>query len=107
MPSRSQEGNVTSINAIIFVLSRHLETDSATCVSYCLARGYAVAAIVRDDWGAAMKALCTFAASVVVVARLEHLDETCTPRMEVAADMPVTDGPRGERTRLLKRTEGE
>lgn len=90
-------------NALVFVLSRYFDSDGPRCVEYCTAQGYHIAAVVRDDWAGAMKAVCAGVASVVVVADKEHLDETCTPRMEVAADRPAVEGPRGRRTHMLRR----
>ena len=62
-----------------------------------------MAAIVMDDYDAALQALCTTEATVLVVAHADRLDETCTPRMEIAASAPVAPGPRGRRTSLLRR----
>lgn len=93
-------------SAIVFVLTKHLETDAGLCIDYCAARGYDLAALVRDDWAAALSALHIGVASILVVANVDHLDDSCTPRMEVAAELPVAEGPKGRRIRMLRRNGG-
>ncbi len=61
------------------------------CISYALARGYQLAAIVRD-WQQIDRMLRTGRAGVVVVAREEHRaaedDPTATVRIQVPDPMP-------------------
>lgn len=72
--------------AVIFVPSVADYADyAAQCFAYCATRGYEVLGVpAPGDWDAAAQALKTGAATVLVVARSEHLDPNREPRVEVA-----------------------
>lgn len=90
------------INAVVYVLTRYLESDTAVCAAYCAAMGYKIAAIVKDDYQAALHELCFPAVTVLVVAKPERLTEQCTPRTEIAS-LQSGPGPRGRRIETLRR----
>jgi hypothetical protein len=91
-------------NAVIFALTRYLENDATVCTAYCTARGYEVAAIVVNNWHAALALLAEGAATVLVVAELDRIAGQ-TPRVEVAgAQSSPTET--GRRTRALRRNAG-
>jgi hypothetical protein len=71
--------------AVIFVPAEHVAIHVTQCLSYCGARGYKVAGVVRGNWEAAANMLATGAAGVLVTARLEHLNPDREPRTEVAS----------------------
>jgi hypothetical protein len=76
-------------HAVVYVLTRYLEADTSDCAAYCAAMGYKIAAIVKDDYHAALHALCLPGVTVLVVARAERLTDQCTPRTEIAGGPPV------------------
>jgi len=96
--------------AIVFVPSDRLLPDAHRCITHCLAQGYHMIGVVRDDWGEAMRLLQTGTADVIVVADEEHLDPNRTPRIEVVAHYQTSHrhgrpiSGRRTRTRTLKRT---
>lgn len=90
-------------SAIAFVLSKYLEADTSACAAYCAARGYQLAAIVKDDYPAALRALCASAATVLVVAHADRLTDECTPRTEMAAGEPVIPTGADQRRRRTSR----
>lgn len=86
-------------HAIIFVLSQYLLPDADRCIRHCLAHGYFVVGVVKDNWGQAMEYLHDGTATVLVVADPRHLDPNREPRIEV-----VAEGTAGQpRTRMLRR----
>jgi hypothetical protein len=92
-------------SAVVFVLTKYLETDTAQCASYCQAMGYDLVAVVKDNYAAALDALCITGAAVLVVATAETLTDECTPRTEIAEDRSAP-GPRGRRIRAFRRNAG-
>lgn len=104
--------------ALVLVLSKRLFPDTKICIDYCLAHGYAVVGVIRDDWDRAIEYLYQRKAHVLVVADDRTLQPDRTPRVEVVAHQhtkptrpDVPTGARGgkhrrgrnERTSLLKR----
>lgn len=97
-------------NAVVFVLSQHLLPDAERCIAHCLAQGYHMIGLIKDDWEAAMKMLHEGKASVIVAADPQHVDPLREPRVEfVALHRPRNAGPaasrpgKGERTQLIRR----
>ncbi|MDT4991401.1 MAG: hypothetical protein QOH97_1293 [Actinoplanes sp.] len=89
--------------AVVFVPIVNVELFVTQCLTYCSAQGYQVAGIIRGDWGNAADMLRRGLASVIVVARAEHLDPNREPRVEIvehARRSPVTEG---RRTQLRRR----
>lgn len=94
-------------SAIVFALTQHLITDADRCINYCLAHGYDMVGVVKDDWARAIEYLTTGVASVLVVASTDHIPPDATPRIEVVADAPPAHpGPAHERTRMVRRNAG-
>lgn len=105
-----------NVDAIVFVMSSHLLPDADRCIRYCLARGYRMIGVVRDDWAAATRMLLDGRAQVLVVADPQHLDPDRLPRVEyvcheepaasnhVAGAVRPKPGSRTERTRVISRT---
>lgn len=86
--------------ALVFVLGRYLRPDAEACVHYCLARGYHVVGIVKDDWAAAVNLVRQGKATVIVAADPHHLDPQRTPRVEFASE----NGPDGQhRPRIVEK----
>lgn len=102
------------INAVVFVLTQHLLPDSDRCISYCLARGYRMVGLVKDDWEAAIAMLITGKASVIVAESPDHVPADRQPRVEYVSHAgparPENAGPgigqRETRTRLIRRNAG-
>jgi hypothetical protein len=92
-------------SAVVFVLTRYLESDATQCAAYCAARGYDIAAIVVDNWHGALAQLSQGAATVLVVAELDRMNGN-TPRVEVAGDQS-SPTPAGRRTHAVRRTAEE
>lgn len=92
--------------AVVFIPAAvHLATYAAQCLDYCANRGYEVCGIVTEDWPSVVKLVGAQAATVVVVARAEHLDPEREPRIEIAANAAAS---RYEtRTRLIRRNAAE
>lgn len=86
--------------AIIFVLSQYLLPDADRCIRHCLANGYSVVGVVKDNWRQAMEYLNDGTASVLVVADPRHLDPQREPRIEVVAE----GTGKGRRTRIVRGT---
>lgn len=82
--------------AVIFVPAiAAYATFAAACFNHCAAQGYDVLGVpVPGDWPAAANALKTGTATVLVVARPDHLDPTREPRVEIAGQpaVPVAVG---------------
>ena len=76
--------------AMVFVLSGRLNPDADICIRYCLAHGYHVAGVVRDDWYTVCGYLYRGEADVVVVADAHSLDPERAPRVEVVAHETTT-----------------
>lgn len=113
--------------AMILVLSHRLYPDVQTCIEYCLAMGYHMCGVIKDDWKIAVEYLYKGEADVIVVADGRTLHPDRTPRVEVVAhqrsqpdrpDIPAghrgsDDRPEGsppahgERTHMIKRSEEE
>jgi hypothetical protein len=72
--------------AVVFVPAAHIAPYAKQCLDYCAARGYDIAGVVRDDWTAAVAMMANHSASVIVVARREHLDPHREPRLEILAE---------------------
>lgn len=94
--------------AVVFVLTQHLTPDAPRCIDYCLARGYHMKALIKDDWSKAISYITSGLATVLVVADVDHLDPGRTPRIEVVADRlrndpPAGGGERRHRTSRLNR----
>jgi hypothetical protein len=90
-------------SAVLYVVSKYLETDTAQCAAFCSARGYEIAAVVKDDYGAALKMLCTMTAAVLVVAHPDRLTADCTPRTEIVGGEPVIPAAANHRRRRTRR----
>lgn len=82
--------------AVIFVPAvATYATHAAHCFMHCAAQGYHVLGVpIPGDWASAAKALMTGTATVLVVARPDHLDPRREPRIEIAGQpaMPVAVG---------------
>lgn len=87
--------------AVIFVPATHFELYASQCLTYCAARGYEVAGIVTGTWSSAISVLASRTATVLVVARAEHLDPDREPRLEIVAQADA--GPVHQRTRMVRR----
>lgn len=91
--------------AIVFVPTSHLLPDAEKGINHCLAHGYEMIGVVKDDWGKAMEYLHDGTADVLVVADDEHLDPDREPRIEVVnqralpATPPRNAGPVPRRQR--------
>lgn len=106
----------TTTHAIVFVLSGRLLPDADRCIQYCIARGYEMSGVIRDNWEIAMQYLADGRAEVLVVADERSFVDR-TPRVEVAAHAPAISadpngnpkaaGRRNERTHLVRRTAEE
>jgi hypothetical protein len=85
--------------AVVFVLSQYLMPDAERCITYCLARGYDMIGVIKDDWDAAFGMLVAGTVTVVVAADPHHVDPGRTPRVEYVAHV----GPQGQhRPRLIE-----
>lgn len=99
-----------NVEAIVFVMSNHLITDADRCIKYCLARGYHMVGVIKDDWMAAMDMLHDGRAEVLVIADPQHLPADRAPRVEYVAfeDPHATDhapgAPRSARNQRTERT---
>jgi hypothetical protein len=89
--------------AMVFVLSDRLLPDAQICIDYCLAQGYVMGGVIRDDWQKAVDYLYTGEAGVIIAASDETLDPDRTPRVEVVAHMPVRGRTCVPRTRVIRR----
>lgn len=85
--------------AVVFVPATAIVPFAKQCLDYCAARGYEIAGVIRGDWAAVARMLITGAASIVVVARREHLDPDREPRVEVLAEVASLALPRTARNR--------
>lgn len=72
-------------HAIVYVLTSRLLPDADICINYCLAHGYHVVGVVRDDWRTACGYLYRGEADVAVVADARSLNPQRAPRVEVVA----------------------
>jgi len=92
-------------SAIVFVATQYLLTDAHRCINHCIAHGYHMVGLVKDDWGKAMEYLHEGKASVLVIADPEHLDPDREPRIEIVADeeKPPAD-PTGRQIRTSRIT---
>lgn len=73
--------------AVVFVPAADIVPYANQCLEYCISRGYEIAGVIRDDYSAAAEMLLSGAATVLVVARREHLDPGREPRLEVLAEV--------------------
>lgn len=87
-PARTRTNGETVTSAVIFIPAGQLDLYASTCSNYCLAKGYHVASLVHD-WRGVIDVLQSGRATVIVVARLDHIDPTWEPRVEVAASAVV------------------
>lgn len=94
--------------AVIFVPDHLVEQFAPQCLAYCTARGYTIAGVIQGDWQAALAMLADELATVIVVARRDHLPADGGPRIEVASETTATrepnqrpDSPRRRRPRRL------
>jgi hypothetical protein len=87
------------INAVVFIPAEHLAQHLGQCLTYCEAKGYKLAGVVRDDWCAVARMVAGGIVGVVVVARADHLDPGREPRLEVVAELE----PGHRRTRIIRR----
>lgn len=71
--------------ALVFVLSCRLFPDAQACIEFCLAHGYRMVGVIRDDWLKACEYLYEGKADVLVVADERSLDPNRSPRVEVVA----------------------
>lgn len=101
------------INAVVFVVTKHLLPDTERCISYCLARGYHMIGVVKDDWAAAIAMLVDGRASVVVADSPDHIPADREPRVEYVCHAGRTRpnagpgiSPRETRTRVIRRNAG-
>lgn len=91
-----------AIAAFIVVPAATSTTHAAACFAYLEAQGWTFGGLFTDFQEAWVLA-CAGAASVVVVARPDHIDPHHAPRVEVAnldrgrAAPPRNDGPRRQR----------
>ena len=84
---------------VVFVVTKHLLPDAARCIGYCVARGYHVIGIIKDDWSAAINMLIDKQAAAIVAADPSHLDPNRVPRVEYV----IHHGPGGQdRPRLME-----
>jgi hypothetical protein len=101
-------------NAVVFVLGNRLILDGNICLQYCLAHGYNMIGVVKDDWRQALDYLHDGTAAVLVVADERSFADQ-SPRIEVVAHAgtrtpngnPKAAGRRNERTHLVRRTAAE
>lgn len=78
--------------AIVFVPAEMpLDLYLSRCMAYCESRGYTFGGVLRD-YTAGLQALLDSHASVIVVARGDHLDPNRVPRVEVVADAAPIGG---------------
>lgn len=68
----------------------HIELWASQCLTYCTTMGYDIAGVIHGDWPAALAMLTGGLATVVVVARRDHLPPDGGPRIEVAGEQPAT-----------------
>lgn len=100
------------INAVVFVLTQHLLPDTERCITYCLARGYHMVGVVKDDWAAAIAMLIDGRASVIVADSPDHVPPDREPRVEYVCHAGRTrpsnagpgSSPRETRTRVIRRS---
>lgn len=90
------------IEAIVFCLSARLFPDAGRCIDYCIAMGYHMGGVIRDDWHAAIEHIYTGKAQVLVVADVDHLDPDRAPRIEVVADRLRNEPPAEGRERRYR-----
>lgn len=94
----------TAIAAFIVVPAATSTTHAAQCFAYLEARGWVFEGLFTD-FQEAWTLACSGAASVVVVARPDHIDPQHAPRVEVAnlhtgrVAPPRNDGPLSRRQR--------
>jgi hypothetical protein len=70
--------------AVIFIPAGQLELYASTCLAYCTTKDYEFGGFVHD-WRGVIDVLHNGLATVVIVARLSHIDPTWEPRVEVAS----------------------
>ncbi len=101
----------TQIRAMVFVLSHRLLPDVGICIDYCIAHGYHMDGIVKDDWTKAVDYLYSDKCDVLVVAGDETLDPDRIPRIEAVAhqhtqparpDIPIGRRRPGDRVRGVR-----
>lgn len=87
------------VNAVIFVLSRHLMTDADRCIRHCLMQRYNIVGVIKDDWMAAIRMTREGTATVIIAAGPDRVDPDREPRIEYVTH----DGPHGQhRPRLVE-----
>lgn len=63
-------------NAIIFIpAAGHAVQFASMCLDYCARHGYGVVGVITGNWPAVAQVLLTCQATVLVVARPDHLPE--------------------------------
>lgn len=77
-------GPVTT--AVVFVPDHLFDQHAPECLAYCTACGYEIAGVIQGDWRAALAMLADGLATVIVVARRDHLPPDGGPRIEVASE---------------------
>lgn len=90
--------------AVIFVKSDDFDPHATRCTLYCEERGYEIAGVVMDDWGAVQQMLGDGQASVALVSTEEHLPAQRKPRIEVVAN--AISARWAKRTRVIRRSGG-
>lgn len=100
-------------NAVVFVLTQYLARDADRCIQHCVAHGYTMIGLIKDDWKAAMALALEGKASVIVAASPAHVDPDREPRVEFVAydsPRPTSSAPgisqRETRTRIIRRSGG-
>jgi hypothetical protein len=75
--------------AVVFVLTQYLARDADRCIQHCIAQGYEMIGVVKDDWEAAIALTKKGDASIIVAASPDHVPPDREPRVEyVAYDPP-------------------
>jgi hypothetical protein len=94
--------------AIVFVPPvDDYETHAARCMDYIKRMGYFFQGIVRGRYEEVERMLGDGETSVAIVSIREHLNPQIPARVEIVSEEPTAEGPRGRRTRPVKRSEAE
>lgn len=86
-------------DAAVFILGRRLLPDAGRCIDYCMAQGYNMKALFKDDWREAVEYVDSGEAEVLVVA---DFDQSMSPRIEVVTDRIRAEEPTGGRERRCR-----
>lgn len=88
--------------AVIFVPNGQYELYASLCLNYCVAKGYEIGGVIQGDWEAVVRTISAGIATVVVVARPEHINPAWEPRIEIAGTATI-DQPDNDRARSMRR----